>query len=57
MPDLINNSKNPDSCVSGKLVYEKKKKAATAFPTETISKSDMKVGDAMVIALDTTESK
>ena len=55
--DLIKNDKNPDCCVSGKLVHEKKRKNDLAFPTECITKVDLKSGDAMAISLDTTETK
>ena len=55
--DLIKNDKNPDCCVSGKLVHEKKRKNDLEFPTECITKIDLKSGDAMAISLDTTETK
>lgn len=57
VPDLIQNDKNPECCVSGKLIHERKQKKAEKFPTQSISKKDIRVGDAMEIALSPDETK
>lgn len=55
-PVVIDNEKEPKKCVSGRLVYEKKRKADTEFPTEKLTRRSVKVGDAIEISLDTTET-
>lgn len=55
VPKLIDNAKNPALCVSGDIVFEKKKKRDNEYPTENIdiSKRDVKVGDSLRLHLDT----
>lgn len=60
-PVLVNNTKEPSNCVSGKLIYERKKPKDTVFPsgesTEVISKKTIKSGDSLELSLDTSETK
>ncbi len=55
VPTLIDNAKNPTLCVSGDIVFEKKKKRDKEYPTENIdiSKRDVKIGDSLRLHLDT----
>ncbi len=55
-PQLIDNPKDKSKSVSGKLIHEKKKKHDEDFPTETISKGNLRVGDRMEITLDHHET-
>ena len=54
VPKLIDNPNNPDLCVSGDVVFEKKKKRDEEYPTERveISKRDVTVGDSLRLHLD-----
>lgn len=56
VPTLVKNHKEPSMCVSGKLVYEKKRKVEGEFPTEKLSRQSIKVGEFMEISLDTGET-
>lgn len=62
LPTLIKNEKEPNKSVSGKLIYEKKRKADTFFPSdihkteERVSRGSVKVGDWMEFQLDTSET-
>ena len=62
LPTLVNNEKDPIKSVSGKLVYEKKRKADAFFPSdlhdapERVSRGSVKVGDWMEFQLDTSET-
>lgn len=55
--DLVENSKIPENCLCGKLIHERKGKKELNFPTEIISKKNIKIGDILSISLDTTETK
>lgn len=61
IPRVVDNDKDSDKSVSGKLIYEKKKKADDKFPSECpesekISKRSVKTGDWMEISLDTKQT-
>ena len=62
VPTLVDNEKEPQKCVSGKLLYEKKRKSEKAFPSDTpsmddkVSRRSIKVGDWMEFQLDTGET-
>lgn len=60
-PVLVNNTKEPSNCVSGKLIYERKKSKDADFPSEesaeVISKKIIKSGDSLELSLDTSETK
>lgn len=51
LPTLVDNGKEPEKSVSGKLLYEKKRKGDVCFPTdcqdstEKISRGSVKVCD------------
>lgn len=55
-PTLVKNEKEPQKCVSGKLIYEKKRKGDVDFPSEKITRQSIKVGELMEISLDTSET-
>ena len=63
-PVLVNNSIEPTKSVSGKIVYEKKKKKDASFPSESIdnstdekvTKQTVKVGDRLELSFDTSET-
>lgn len=55
-PMIIDNEKAPEKCVSGKLVYEKKREKDSEFPTEKLTRQAVKVGEHMEIKLDTSET-
>lgn len=58
-PTLVRNPKDPESCVRGKLIYERKGKNDASFPLEqdkqAIPKDDVKKGDALVLELNSEE--
>lgn len=54
-PTLVDNNNDNKSCVSGKLIHQRKKKNDKKFPTEVISKKDIKTGDILEIRLSTGE--
>lgn len=54
-PILVDNNKDNKSCVGGKLVHQRKKKKELKFPTEIVSKKDIKTGDILEIRLSTGE--
>lgn len=62
LPTLVNNEKEPHKSVSGKLLYEKKRKNDEAFPSDgigssgKISRGTAKVGDWMEFQLNTSET-
>ena len=62
VPLLVNNEKEPQKSISGKLLYEKKRKSDANYPSEQkdtsdrVSRSSVKVGDWMEIRLDTSET-
>ena len=59
VPTLVSNGKEPYKSVSGKILFEKKRKNADSFPTDTtntidkVSRGSVKVGDWMELNLDT----
>ena len=55
-PSIIKNDKNPAECVSGKIIYEKKRKKDESFPSDKISRSSIKVGEQMEISLGCSET-
>ena len=61
-PTLVDNEKEPHKSVSGKLLYEKKRKNDISFPSDgigvpdKISRGAVKVGDWMEINLSTRET-
>ena len=61
-PTLVDNEKEPHKSVSGKLLYEKKRKNDVSFPSDgigvpdKISRGAVKVGDWMEINLSTRET-
>lgn len=55
-PVLVENDKEPIKCVSGRLVYEKKRKNEEEFPTEKVTRQSVKVENFMEISLDTSEN-
>ena len=62
MPTLVNNEHESQKSVSGKLIYEKKRKKDNIFPTDgddtsdKISRGSIKAGDWMELKLDTSET-
>lgn len=62
VPTLVSNGKEPYKSVSGKILFEKKRKNADSFPTDTtntidkVSRGSVKVGDWMELNLDTSET-
>lgn len=62
VPTLVDNPKEPQKSVSGKLFYEKKQKSEPLFPSEKsdasekISRGSVKVGDWMEIQFNTSET-
>lgn len=56
VPVLVENDKSPEKSVSGKLIYEKKRKKDTEFPSEKVSRQSVKVGELMEISLGTSET-
>lgn len=55
-PNLVKNEKEPQKSISGKLIYEKKRKTDDVFPSEKITRQSVKIGEMMEISLDTTET-
>src|SRR5574344_1797874 len=63
MPTLVQNDREPNKSVSGKLLYEKKHKTDMKFPSDATDKSvektsrgSVKVGDWMEFKLNTSET-
>lgn len=62
IPSLVKNEKEPQKSVSGKLLYEKKRKKDDVFPTDSgdvsskVSRGSVKAGDWMEFQLDTSET-
>lgn len=62
LPTLVDNKKEPQKSVFGKLLYEKKRKNDIAFPSDSINSSGkisrgaVKVGDWMEFQLNTSET-
>lgn len=55
-PVLVENDKEPQKCVSGKLIHEKKRKVDGEFPTEKLTRQSVKVGEFIEISLGTSET-
>lgn len=61
-PTLVDNEKEPHKLVSGKLLYEMKRKNDVAFPSDTtglagkVFRGSVKVGDWMELHLSTSET-
>ncbi|WP_400208561.1 Shedu immune nuclease family protein [Candidatus Methanomassiliicoccus intestinalis] len=61
-PTFVDNGKEPHKSVSGKLLYERKRKNDTSFPSDNtstavkISRGSAKVGDWIEIRLNTSET-
>ena len=61
-PTLVDNEKDPHKSVSGKFLYEKKRKNDAAFPSDDngsvvkISRGSVKVGNWMELNLSTSET-
>ncbi len=51
-PILVDNKKDPANCLSGTLIYEKRRKS-NDYPTEKISPCKIKAGEIMELKLDT----
>lgn len=57
LPKLVDNKKNSKKSVSGKIVYERKRKDDKLFPSEDkISRKSVKAGEMMEINLNTSET-
>lgn len=56
-PVLIDNLKDPDACVGGKFIHQRKAKKDTSFPLEKISKKMVKTGDILELRLTSSETK
>lgn len=62
LPTLVDNAREPHKSVSGKLLYEKKRKNDDCFPSDgagssdKVSRGSVKVGDWMEFQLDTSET-
>ena len=62
LPTLVDNEKEPHKSVSGKLLYEKKRKSDECFPSDSTSTSvkvlrgSAKVGDWMEFQFNTSET-
>ncbi len=54
--EIINNSKDGKKSVSGKLVYERKRKKDANFPSSTVTRGSLKTGEYMSIPLSTSET-
>lgn len=58
---LVNNNRESGNSVEGSLIYEKKSKNDELFPSERhadfTSKRDIRISDALEIALSTSETK
>lgn len=60
-PKVVKNDKEPQNCVEGTFVYERKGKNDDKFPSERddtfLSKSTIKASDTLRFALDTSEAR
>ncbi|MGB4093060.1 MAG: Shedu immune nuclease family protein [Ruminococcus flavefaciens] len=64
IPKLVNNEKDSQKSVSGKIIFEKKKRTEANYPSENdaistddrVSKRSVKVGDWLELNLDTSET-
>ena len=62
LPTLVDNEKEPQKSVSGKLLYEKKRKNDASFPSDShgatgkVSRGSVKVSDWMELQLSTSET-
>lgn len=61
LPTLVNNEKEPQKSVSGKLLYEKKRKNDGLFPSDSqtgikVTRGSVKVGDWTELQLNTSET-
>lgn len=57
VPRIVNNITNPDNKVSGELVYERKSVNEEEFPTETLARGTLRIGEQMRISLNTSETR
>lgn len=61
LPKLVDNPNDPQKSVAGKIVFERKKKTDTVFPSDNqspnskITKGSVKTGDWLELNLDTSE--
>lgn len=55
VPRIINNFNNPEACVSGYFVYEKKAQKDAWIPIQTLSLAKLKRGEGYTLDLDTKE--
>jgi hypothetical protein len=55
-PSLVNNPHDASSCVSGKIIYEKKHQNDSTFPYDKLSRRSIKSDESMEISLDTSET-
>lgn len=51
-PKMVDNSKSPNMCISGKITYEKRQKNEE-YPSEKLSPHNIRVGELMEISLNT----
>lgn len=56
VPNLIKNEKEPQKSISGKLVYERKRKHDDSFPSDKVTRRSIKIGEIMEISLNTSET-
>ena len=56
-PVVVENNKDKNASVFGKLIHQKKRKSDEVFPLQRISKKDLRVGDILEINLNATETK
>jgi hypothetical protein len=55
-PKMVNNANAPERSVEGKLIYERKKKSDSEFPSAKIARGNVKSGELMEISLNTLET-
>ena len=55
-PVLVDNPNEHKKCISGKLIYEKKRKAEGEFPTDKLTPQKIRTGEYMEITLHTDET-
>ena len=56
-PSVVENNKDKNASVFGKLVHQKKRKSDMSFPLQQISKKDLRAGDILEINLSASETK
>ena len=52
IPKMVDNSKSPNMCISGKITYEKRQKN-DEYPSDKLSPHNVRVGESMEINLNT----